>query len=1316
MSKARATILSLLAAAMFGCTAFAAAALPVRAADVTSVGQVQALFETENTAAFSISGSTNNIVVTQDPATVKAVSPTSPGGDGDDTHNQTTTITYKNPIYIGDNSDEVPFFSYSWMDQDKDASKRDFDALIVTLTDTEDATNQVSVLIGAWSVADGWQTTSSTVYARGSGQTYKGYHYNNDSTKSLGSPVNQGTMTDGAIDKYPDSVWELYYDNDSKQVLINYGWPNYSSRGGVVTNGAGKQLTLVRDLTDTTTSGADTAAFDKDMQTAYLSVTTVRGWFKYDNIGTSTIYSKAFRNGGSTHTLSEQGAQYMIRSIDGINFGLGASGDLMQDSAPVYLGSRPVSGAGTVQIPAMNRYTVLSGITPDKEYTQNLYIEVTDEDGTPVQVVGLQDGKWTEESSFAGENGSYTISYYSDAAKETPAAQVTATLYRLDFTSAEKIAAPDIFEGTESTFGWENIRVGKSALYSGVTVSTGVASTVVFKKDIDIDISDNTKDDVLLEFIAIPHEVGVADFTSITFKFSDKNDPDTFFTVKLGSGPYGSTGMGGLLAAGDNQKGYGLKLIRENDEYDGDTGSVLSQTLGGESSGPNIYSSICLYYDRTENALYTSQMYNYSNTQAQKSLVRDFDDTTLKINKAGATVSQEAWGGFTSDTVTLEITVDTVSEGETAKYGILTVDGERFTKRLSTTFAYDGIEGYEYRLPAPVYVSGLTGAETDFNSVGSGMRVLLGDEEIPVVGGVFTPGEAGSYTVQYVVDEGGKTYLAEFPLTVYAKDAAPAVDFHLTGGVGEGDVIYLGGGMTGNVTASTKLHHDGSLCPVTAQLKKDGESVAGFVYENGTFSHEFGEVGEYMLVFTAVDQVGRESVKEISFTVSRTSVALADPEDLQTLLDRTDTIGFSAEDVAVTDVHVEDGQTVSKPQSELLSLQVTIDYAFGDGEFTPWSPDADMSALGDYKIRYSVSYRLVADGEVYTSEFVRTVKVVDNTPPELGEAAAPEGNVKQDMEQSTDAAQYYRAMTGGTITIAQLGATDARADAPVDLSSAVKARLTDADKQVTDITFTDETFTFTPEKAGTYYVTFTVSDGVLEDTFVYVFEVRSVWLSASFESDTLADAEYGKAYTLPSPAFTDFNGDSVTGVQVRIEIVPQGGGTPVTAEGNSFTPDATGTFTVRYTMSHSGETVVKEFTLTVKDVTAPVISFAEEVPGTAYVGETFVLPAVTVTDDRDKALGYTIWLEFEGTRTELFDLSFRPEQTGTYKIVIETSDTAGNPASVSAEITVTERPAPDYGWVIAVCCVAGVLVIGGLVTTIVLMKKKHSAKPGKSDK
>ena len=39
----------------------------------------------------------------------------------------------------------------------------------------------------------------------------------------------------------------------------------------------------------------------------------------------------------------------------------------------------------------------------------------------------------------------------------------------------------------------------------------------------------------------------------------------------------------------------------------------------------------------------------------------------------------------------------------------------------------------------------------------------------------------------------------------------------------------------------------------------------------------------------------------------------------------------------------------------------------------------------------------------------------------------------------------------------------------------------------------------------------------------------------------------------------------------------------------------------------------------------------------------------------------------------MFDLSFKAEKVGTYKIIVETSDTAGNPAEISAEITVTER-------------------------------------------
>ena len=572
-----------------------------------------------------------------------------------------------------------------------------------------------------------------------------------------------------------------------------------------------------------------------------------------------------------------------------------------------------------------------------------------------------------------------------------------------------------------------------------------------------------------------------------------------------------------------------------------------------------------------------------------------------------------------------------------------------------------------------------------------------------MLGGVFTPQNAGEYTVQYAVEEGGKTYMASFALTVFAQDQAPAVEFDITGGLDEGDVIYLGGGIQGSVSAATALHHDGSACDVTVQIFK-GEAVLQ-TFENGEFSYDFDEVGDYTLVFTAVDKVGRQSVREIPFAVSRTSIEIADPDDEQTLLDRSDKIVFSASDVKVSDVRIENGATIATPQKDFASLDVSISYSYNDVAFSEWTQDSDMSALGDYKIKYTVSYTLESGGEKYGSEYVRTVKVVDNTAPALEEAKTPEGNVQADTSQSTDSALYYKALTDEEISVSQLGATDARGDGPFDLSGEVNVKFTNADGDVTDAVFTEGKFTFTPDKAGTYYVTFTVSDGVLEDTLVYVFEVKNVWLNASFESDTLADAVFGTAYELPVPVLTDFNGDAVTDAQITVEIIPESG-TSFTVENYTFTPDQTGTFTVRYTIVSNGESAVKEFALAVKDTTAPVIVFDGEVPKTAEAGDTVVLPAVKITDDRDSVLGYRIWLEFEGERTELFDLSFKAEKVGTYKIIVETSDTAGNPAEISAEITVTERSESGGGCSGTLFAGAGMAGAAVAMAAALLLKKK----------
>ena len=1295
-------LMSLLAVLMFGSSVLAAAATESpEEPEKTGAAAVEEMFETENTENFTVYGSKNNILITQKdskPVTLKAPD----DGKADETHNQTTTIRYKTPILLSDNSDEIPFFQFSVYGQDE--NKRDFDAMIVTLTDTEDETNQISVLIGFWNQTN--TTSWSTVYAKGSGQSYLGYHYSNATSKALAAPIAQGTILEHAVEQKIGDTQSLYYDNATKTILVDWGWSSYKDRNGTVTNDAGAVLTPVRDLTDITTSGNDGVAYTKGIETAYLEITTIRGFYKYDGIN-SSIYSSQFRGGsGEGHTLSDKGARYLIRSIDGLNFGL--TDDKIQDSTPVYF-VRSFRGNGYAELPALSKYTVLGGISeePDVKYTEGTYVEVKDSEGEIVALDGTADGKWAQGCGFKAQNGVFTVSYYSDADKKQLVASATVTVYVPDYTDAVITEEPDVLSGTDAQFSWGNIQVGNSALYSGMIVTTNTSGVVTYTKDIDI--SDNTKDDILFEFISMPNEIGIYDFTSVTFRLIDKKAPNNYLTVRLAAGPDGATALGGLRAGGNNQDLYGLKLIRQQNEYDM---SVMAQNLAGQGNGNIPYSSIALYYDKEENCLYTSQAYSYIAGWSTKSKVRDFDDTELITNAAGDKVKQEAWSGFTGDTVTLEITVDSIVEGKTAKYGVLTVDGERLVKRMTTEFLFDGVAGYPYELPVPVYVSGLTGMGADFTTAQSGVRVLYGDSVIQVDAktNTFTPENAGEYTVQYAVEEDGIVYVSEFILTVFSEEEAPGFEFDLSGcEVKEGDKYYPSSRVEGAASVSTKLHHDGSACDVTVQIYLEEDIVQSF--DGAAFEYVFAEPGAYKLVFTATDKVTRQDTYEISFIVERTSIQAADPNDTQVLYDRSDDIRFSKEDITVADICVQEGKTVVTQQEDFASINVGISYSFAGGEFKNWTDDTVLEQLGDYKIRYTVSYSLEDGGQSYTSVFERDVKLVDNTPPVFGAAAEAEGVKADEEHESSDSALYYRGVIGSEISVSEASASDERHGEPVDLSDAITVKYTNADGTVVEAEFTGGKFSFTPGKAGIYYVTFTVSDGALTATRVYIFDVREAWMTVGFESETLDDAVYGTEYTLPAPVVKDYNGDTITDATVTVEIIPEGGGSLLTAKDYKFTPDQTGSFRVRYTVTYSGETVEKTFALTVKDIVAPVVRFAQEVPKTATVGDTVILPNVTVTDDRDSVLEYTVWLEYNGERRELFDLSFKAEEAGTYKVIVQAKDAAGNPAEISAEITVNEPSSESGGCnsslAVGIPMVIGYAVCIAVIAVLALKKKRQ---------
>ncbi len=1229
-----------------------------------TISEVEGLFETENVKAFSTFGGQKQVVIEQD--NVQAV--TLSGANGkDETHNQTTTITYKNAINIGDNTDEVPFFSFSSLTQTN--GKRDMDAMIVTLTDRDDPTNQVSILLGFWNNAN--IPGLSIAYAKGGNQSYLGYHANGSGVRSLAGPVDQGTVlayTDYRQQNY--STLGLYYDNETKSVYTDYGWADYASRGMNHTNSAGKTLTIIRDLTDTSSNGAE-GAYTQGMEYAYLTVTTVRGWYAYNGIGASNIYSSAFNGGSaSAHTLSENGAKYLIRSIDGLNFSMGSDLSGMADSDPIYTAAGYIS-EGKVRLPVVNSYTVLTGVQENKDFTETLYVDLFDGEGNAVPVEGLNEGKWTEDAITANlPNGDYRVVYYKDQAKtkDVASAVVTVKVLLPDFDVATEESPVSKFEAEDGVrFSWDNVQVGNSDIYSGVTISTNESKTIVYN---DVDISDNTKDDILFEVMFTPSEIGVFDYYYLNIKIVDAENPEKFLTLTLRKYAYDSSNLSGLLVSGENQTPYGMKYRGGVGEYDASNGGVIGFAMSGKSSGSNKFGSVKIAYDKEENAIYADNMADIPGFAIIDGfvLIRDLDETTLRINKNDDTAEDAAWSGFESGKVNIEITPTYIQENKWASFAVLTIDNERMTKRLSADLLHDGVVGYEYSIPAPTYISGLTGQTADFkNAERNGYRVLFNGEPVLVEDGKFIPTEAGEYVIEYAVKEGEGTYKTTKYVNVYAEADAPKAEFDLSGlNVSEGMVVYLGGNVNGSATAQSALHLQGQACDVEISLSKDGEILAS----GASLDYDCVALGDYAIVVKATDLLGIETEKEIPFKVLRTSVEFAQADYAQTLHDIANTISFSTGDVIVSDVNVVDGENVVTAQDSLVGLTVEILWAKDGGEFAPWTEEVKFDSLGDYIVKYLASYSLTDGGERYSHEAIRTVKVVDNTPAKFGDPVEVGGVKVDDTKTSTGETIYYKGLLNAEIVIAKESASDSRFGASLDLSSAITAVLTNADGVNSGADLTDGAFSFTPDKVGVYYVVYSVSDGTQSTNRTYIFDVRAIWISAAVEGE-LANAVYGVEYTVAAPVVSDFNGEAVENAQITVEII-SGGEVIATLDGYAYIPATIGEVTVRYTAEAAGEQIVVEKILVIEDKTAPVITLESDPVTTVALGDTVVLPAITVTDDKDASLAYRLYLEFDGARTEIFDVAFVAEQLGEYKVIIEAQDLSGNLAEKVIVINVTE--------------------------------------------
>ena len=366
------------------------------------------------------------------------------------------------------------------------------------------------------------------------------------------------------------------------------------------------------------------------------------------------------------------------------------------------------------------------------------------------------------------------------------------------FVNAEQNPS-NLFTYDDQTMVEQGVTVKEDYLdktYSGVKVTSTHANTVKLKQPIDI--SKNTKEDVLTEFVALPkNSPAQEDFSSLTITLTDANNPDNNVRILVYTGNttmYVSTWLvvvsvapPGTNTFGFRSSGSGLPMagismggrIFRGTSFSGD--GVEGRTDNGGDA-----TALRIYYDKPSNSIYAA---NDKAAHQIPELVADLSDSAY-------TGIDNEWYGFDSDQVYISYTAEGVTANQFS-YLITNINGQSYAeakpKDEKAPILKVDLEGYEtlpngevgkaYRVFDATAYDDLDGV------IAPDVKVIKGDKEYEIdsTNHTFHPDEAGTYTIKYIAtDEAGLSASEEIEITV--KDYIPALTFTFDVKEGEFDV------------------------------------------------------------------------------------------------------------------------------------------------------------------------------------------------------------------------------------------------------------------------------------------------------------------------------------------------------------------------------------------------------------------------------------------------------------------------------------------------------------------------------------------------
>ena len=714
----------------------------------------------------------------------------------------------------------------------------------------------------------------------------------------------------------------------------------------------------------------------------------------------------------------------------------------------------------------------------------------------------------------------------------------------------------------------------------------------------------------------------------------------------------------------------------------------------------------------------TKEVYGYSYNNKNQFGRRVIADLSRVADLAHIGDSAGVLNGSSFDNYTVSVQLTSVTDGKTPQLILYTLNGQSLGGDSGTIVGNAGpavmtevvshaAANKAYKIPAPQVFS-LFESDLAFNGK---IRVENAEGEIVMQdtdwsqGLSFTPTEAGQYYIVYhgATDSNGNGrkqytmngYTGEevtfrYPLEVLESAEAPTVSR-----VSDSDLILKNRQVNVGATGVSVLDISGSSVQVKLSITKDDapyKEYTDYLVTDETYV-KFEENGEYVLAYTATDYIGQSSTQTFKVTVADGKIEFSDDSAEPAILGADYIVG--KDDLVVYNYQegiVNDYTLSVQVYNGTEWKDVTVE---SDGTFNLKSV-FEALAPGQYKVKYVVVYTLE---ETQVSQSVeREVSLQDKTGPVIttDELTGAVSNPADD----TDVLKHFRAIIGGSVAIPQATAQD-----NVDETSTVSIAVKGPDDEKAVAANFGDTVKF--EKEGVWLIVYTSKDEAgNSSTLALQIEVKASWFTVSAEDAAIS---FGSAYTPAAPSAVDqFTGEAITDFTAKISVTY--GGSTVETNNGAFTPEHTGVYTVTYTVTYNGQEETCEITLTVSDDTDPVIEVQGEYAKNVETGTEITILPSTVSDNYDTGLTAQVSVSFGGSVVTVTDGKFVADREGVYVITYTVSDTAGNTATQTFEITVKAPATNGNVGLIVGLSVGGAVVVAGIVVAVILIRKKKASK------